>query len=254
MVDYSFKKYIELCKTITDSDYEVLTMQEYFSNKNSKKFILLRHDIDHTIIPGLDMAKMENEMGIKSTYYIRSKKKILNPEIIKQIGDLGHEIGYHYETLDKAGGDYNLAIKIFEEELNALRKYCQIRTIAMHGNPLSKYNNRDLWQQYDFKKYGLSGEAYLSIDFNEVCYLSDSGRSWDEKYKIHDITTQTNAKVTITNTDELIDIIENNKLDKLYILTHPIIWTRNKPVWYKELVRLNIIKVGKIFIKCVRKC
>jgi len=254
MVDYSFKKYIELCKAIADSDYEVLTMQEYFSNKNSKKFILLRHDIDHTIIPGLDMAKMENEMGIKSTYYIRSKKKILNPEIIKQIGDLGHEIGYHYETLDKAGGDYNLAIKIFEEELNALRKYCQIRTIAMHGNPLSKYNNRDLWQQYDFKKYGLSGEAYLSIDFNEVCYLSDSGRSWDEKYKIHDITTQTNAKVTITNTDELIDIIENNKLDKLYILTHPIIWTRNKPVWYKELVRLNIIKVGKIFIKCVRKC
>ena len=36
--------------------------------------------------------------------------------------DLGHEVGYHYEVLSKAKGDYEKAIQMFEQELNEFRK------------------------------------------------------------------------------------------------------------------------------------
>lgn len=45
----------------------------------------------------------------------------------------------------------------------------------MHGNPLSPRDNRELWKKYKFKDFGIIGEAYLSIDFNEVSYFTDTG-------------------------------------------------------------------------------
>ena len=38
-----------------------------------------------------------------------------------KIHDLGHEIGYHYEVLSKANGDYEKAMKLFEQELSEFR-------------------------------------------------------------------------------------------------------------------------------------
>ena len=49
----------------------------------------------------------------------------------------------------------------------------------MHGSPLSKYDNRDLWKKYDYRDYGIIGEPYFDIDFNEVLYLTDTGRRWN---------------------------------------------------------------------------
>lgn len=252
LFDYSFSQYEALCKALSEAGYRSLTMQEYLAQDHQGKIVVLRHDIDHTIHPGVDMAELEHRYGIRSTFYVRYKKHILDLDAIRRIEGLGHEIGFHYETLDKAGGDYKQALHIFEEELRSLRQMCGISTIAMHGNPLSRLNNRDLWNRYDFRKYGLAGEAYLSIDFNRIAYFSDSGRSWDDKYKIHDYVVQDGPRPNVRNTDELIGLIRQGKLDSLYILVHPIIWTKNLPVWYKELVRLNIVKAGKMLIRLTR--
>ena len=85
------------------------------------------------------------------------------PEIIRKIRDLGHEIGYHYEVLSKTNGDYAKAIALFSEELEEFRKICPVKTICMHGSPLSKYNNRDLWEKYDYHTYGISGRGFFNI-------------------------------------------------------------------------------------------
>jgi len=49
----------------------------------------------------------------------------------------------------------------------------------MHGSPLSKYDNRDLWKNFDYHELGIIGEPYFDVDFNEVMYLTDTGRRWD---------------------------------------------------------------------------
>ena len=49
----------------------------------------------------------------------------------------------------------------------------------MHGSPRSKWDSRDIWQKYDYKKPGIIAEPYFDINFDEVFYLTDTGRRWD---------------------------------------------------------------------------
>ena len=48
-------------------------------------------------------------------------------EIMQEIEKKGHEVGYHYEVLDKAKGNYGKAMKIFEAELGEFRKICDVK-------------------------------------------------------------------------------------------------------------------------------
>src|SRR5690625_8009539 len=92
---------------------------------------------------------------------------------------MGHEICYHYESMDTADGDPVLALKHFEDGLKRLRDVTEIRTICMHGSPLSRYDNRDLWKSYSYRDYGINAEPYFDMDFSRVLYLTDTGRRWD---------------------------------------------------------------------------
>ena len=59
----------------------------------------------------------------------------------------------------------------------------------MHGSPLSKYNNRDLWEHYDYHSYGIRGEAFLSFeqDHDDIHYLTDTGRTWSNRHTLRDV-------------------------------------------------------------------
>ena len=105
-LDFTFVKYKELCERIVESKYHTLTFSQYFSLKNiPEKFVILRCDVERQIEYALRMAKLENDLGIMSTYYFRMKKDVFKPEIIKDITSMGHEMGYHCEALDKAKAD-----------------------------------------------------------------------------------------------------------------------------------------------------
>jgi hypothetical protein len=100
---------------------------------------------------------------------------------------LGHEIGYHYEDLSLCKGNYESAIKHFEINLNKFRKIYPVKTICMHGSPLSKWDNRDLWKKYNYRDFGIIGEPYFDMDFDDVFYLTDTGRRWDgDKVSVRD--------------------------------------------------------------------
>ena len=69
----------------------------------------------------------------------------------------------------------------------------------MHGSPLSKFDNKELWEKYDYRTLGIIGEPYFDIDFNEVFYLTDTGRRWDgDKVSIPDkVLVQEEEKVKV---------------------------------------------------------
>lgn len=137
--DFTLKKYTELCEAIVSSSYVPKTIQEFLIQDHLDKSIILRHDVDRKPNRAQKMALIEHEHGIRSTYYFRTVKGVFQPDIIRNIADLGHEIGYHYEVLYKAKGDVEKAIEIFGQELKALRETAPIKTICMHGNPLTSW-------------------------------------------------------------------------------------------------------------------
>jgi len=70
----------------------------------------------------------------------------------------------------------------------------------MHGSPLSKYDNRKLWEEYDYRDFGIVEESYFDMDFLDVLYLTDTGRSWNsENYNVIDRVDLANSFQQFTN-------------------------------------------------------
>lgn len=251
-LDFTIHKYRRACEAIV-KHYSTITMAEYVEeSKLPEKFVLMRHDVDRMPRNALKIAEIEQELGIRSTYYFRSNNNVFHPEIIKKIEDMGHEIGYHYEVLSEAKGNYEKAIKLFEYHLDKFTKICDVKTICMHGRPLSKYDNRDLWKVHDFRDFGIVGEAYLSAG-KDLNYFSDTGRNWNSKNNLRDFIPGKKEYIAVDTTDDLIELIENDEIDNFYILTHPERWSANIPEWglyYSVDFSFNF---GKKVLMMVRK-
>ncbi|AKB17605.1 hypothetical protein [Methanosarcina sp. WWM596] len=252
--DFTLTKYESLLQAIKETDYSTCTVYDFLKDI-PEKCIIFRHDVDRAVNRNLAMAKLEHSYGIKSTYYFRHIEETFKPDIIRQMAGMGHEIGFHYEVMDKANGNPEKAIEIFREELEDLRKIAKINTVCMHGNPLTPWSNRDLWQKYDFRDFGLTGEPYLSIDYNKVFYLTDTGRTWaDLKIRVKDTIDKSggelkvNAKVdlkAISSTDDVIHLIRTEKVSRICLLVHPNRWCEDFGGWAKELLFQNVKNVGK---------
>jgi len=174
-LDFTLNKYKQLLLALQSAGFHFITFADYCKGNTPDKYVILRHDVDEMADNALKMAESEADLGIKATYNFRIVKQSNKPEVIKKIVSLGHELGYHYEDLVFAGGDYEKAIKTFRNNLQYFRTYTAVETVCMHGSSTSKYDNRQMWTKFDLKNEKLLGEPYLSIDFNSVFYLTDTG-------------------------------------------------------------------------------
>jgi hypothetical protein len=248
--DFTLTKYAGLCQAVA-LGYPTLTVGEYLSSeKLPDRFAILRHDIDR--IPGnaLRTAAIEHKLGIRASYYFRSRKSVFKPDIIREISGMGHEIGYHYETLSDAKGDPQLAIRMFKENLEKFRAIADIRTVCMHGAPLSPYDNRDMWKYCDTKDFGLAGEAYLSMR-DGLYYFSDTGRTWDMRGKMRDRLASARV-VNVDTTDKLVELVKGGEIPHFYILSHPERWSANAPEWLFYTMKDLVFNTGKKGIMVVK--
>lgn len=233
-MDFIVQKYSLLLEAVKRNGFTTTTFYDFLQEEKQGKTLILRHDVDRTPANSLKTAQIEHDMGLQACYYFRTHAGIFNEEIIAKIKALGHEIGYHYENLSDSHGDFDLAIKDFSENLEKFRKITEIKTMCMHGSPLSKFNNQELWRKYDFKDFGICGEPYFSLDFNHIGYITDAGRKWnDEKVNFRD-KVNTSMHFDISHTDDIISMLDSGKLpNQLMINIHPHNWAFSSAEWYK---------------------
>lgn len=264
-IDFTLTLYQQLLESLKAKNYQFLTVAGYFSDNHSvaslqsrtvakslpHSLVLLRHDVDRKPENSLCMAKLEAALGIKATYYFRTISKTFKPEIIKEIVDIGHEIGYHYENITTCKGNMEAAIDDFQRNLEKLRKIAPVSNICMHGSPRSKWDSRDLWKKYDYRDYGIIGEPYFDIDFDDVFYLTDTGRQWDGwKVSVRDKLPQQEKWIkegqVYHSTHDIIHAIEEDRFPKKFMMTfHPQRWTDKPLPWLKELLMQNVKNVAK---------
>ena len=98
---WSRDEYVSMLNYLIRNDY-------HFASFNNTKFagikqVFLRHDIDLCLSRAHDMAQIEKELGVHSTYYIMTRGafyNIFSPasiELIEKIKNLGHDIGLHFD-------------------------------------------------------------------------------------------------------------------------------------------------------------
>ena len=112
------------------------------NNNLPARYVILRHDVDKRPWYSLRMAETEAMMSAKASYYFRIGSESNNPDCIKRIAALGHEIGYHYEDMSLCHGDHAKAYEHFCNALDYFRQFYPVRTCCMHGAPMSKYDSR----------------------------------------------------------------------------------------------------------------
>ncbi len=238
-MDFTINTYKDLLQALKEQGYKFQTFKEFLDNPASKS-IILRHDVDLLPNNSLRFAKIQNELGIKGTYYFRAVPGSWDENVIIQITAMGHEIGYHYESLTTFNGDLKKGIYDFEKNLTNLRNLAPVSTICMHGSPMSKYDSKDLWKEYTYKDFNIIGEPYFDVDFNDVFYLTDTGRMWDgHKVSVRD-KVNSSFQQTYHSTNQIIHALNKNELPNQIMFTfHPQRWHDFYILWTKELLVQN---------------
>lgn len=231
--DFTLEKYTQLCQTLKRLACPVMTVKQFLAAGQPQDFVLvLRHDVDRALPSAIQMADLEATYGLQATYYVRTTRAVFQAAELRHLSQSGHEVGYHYEVLTRAGGNMQRAIAMFDQELAQFRQIVPVETISMHGSPLMPWNNLDLWRAHDFRDYDLRGEAYLSIDYSNVYYFTDTGRSWDVgRYNLRDHAPSRQPPREIRTTDDLLRFLREMPDCPVFINAHPNRWTTGYPAW-----------------------
>jgi hypothetical protein len=247
--DFTKNTYLHLLIALQKQGFSFQSVNA-FLERPIEKVVVLRHDVDLSPENSLQTAKIEQNLGIKGTYYFRILPLSWDEEIIKQIAAYGHEIGYHYETMDTCKGKIDKAYEAFCENLDTFRELYPVKTICMHGSPLSKFDNSAIWEKYDYHKLGIVGEPFFDIDYNKVLYLTDTGRRWDGlKVSIRDKVLQTPLQQqycfkTTFDILQKIDALPN----QIMVNIHPQRWNDKFFSWSREWVLQNLKNQIKRFL------
>ena len=252
--DFTIDIYQQLLKSLLNNGFQVIPFKDYME-KPSGKFIILRHDVDARKMNSLLFATIQFQLGIKGTYYFRDVPQSYDEQVIGKIASMGHEIGYHYETLTTCNGDIDKAYSEFCINLEKLRKLYPIKTICMHGSPKSSMDSKDIWTKFDYKKLGITGEPYFDVDFSKVFYLTDTGRRWDgynvsvrDKIPLYQDQWEKEGLV-FHSTEDIIVAADDNLLPSQVMMTfHPQRWHSKPSPWIRELVLQNIKNMIKRYL------
>lgn len=148
--DFSFRHYKEILEMLKKQGYEFC----FFNSPSSRtKRVYLRHDIDYSPERALEIAKIEKQLGVSSTFFVRLNSPFYNMRP-KEIADLGHQIGLHFEKGE------------IKKQLEALGT----KIVSFHRPSESVIN----------KKFNGFISTYEPRFFRDIKYFSDSKGVWRE--------------------------------------------------------------------------
>jgi hypothetical protein len=174
--DFTYTHYIETLKKAKET--HAFYNFGNFPENPDRRFVLLRHDVDAQVQKALKMAKIDHDMGIPATFFIRihgpyNPFRRFSYEGILEIAKLGHEIGLHYEPVFYTR--YGLPVEetiLFEIELLGRMLNTKIKSIAPHMPSLSTPTMTSLKEKFN--------DPYLPKFFTQIKYISDSNKRWRE--------------------------------------------------------------------------
>jgi len=170
-VDYTYASYRDLVEHIRACGRTICPFRDV---PESGSFVILRHDVDYSVIKAREMAELERRLGVRSTYFVLLTSPYYNLLALdhlsaaRDIAAMGHEIGFHYDTDAFAALDHDAQCrKVIElARFLAAEVGAPVTSIAQH-NPSETAVRLRVPGYVD---------AYGDRFFREMAYLSDSRR------------------------------------------------------------------------------
>ncbi|MDA8937073.1 hypothetical protein N9I22_00175 [Candidatus Pelagibacter sp.] len=214
--DFSFQHYKEILEIAIKSNYKFLNFEKFTKLNNDlkqddlskQKICLLRHDVDYDFIKNYNLAKIEYDLGVKSTFFLQSSAWEYNCrdkesfKVVKEIVKMGHNIGVHLDISWYENFSIDKIKDYFERERKLLSDLLEIEVVNIFS-----YHN-----PHKFKDLLLNKEipglrnTYEPLFFSKIKYLSDS-QGWYEEC--------------------MCKIFKKSKYPKIQLLTHSYVWDQN---------------------------
>lgn len=154
-MQHRMAEYRTLLKQILEHNYRFLTACQYATlirdnNPPNVPVCILRVDVDTDPCGAGRMFEVEQELGVRSTYYFRLST--IDRALIARVALHGSEAGYHFEELSTLAHHRGLRrgfdIALIRDELrrgfrNNVERFCELtgvtpRTVAAHGDFLNR--------------------------------------------------------------------------------------------------------------------
>ena len=182
---------------------------EGYGATTTEPHVLWRHDVDLSVHRALQIARIEADEGVKSTYFFLLGGQFYNlfePAITaraRSILELGHELGVHLETSVQAGEGSAGIVKNLTRERLVLEELLEAPA-----------------HSFSFHNPGFGNDA-LSIDDDEVGGLINTyGRNLRERYRY---VSDSNG---YWRHESLASVLSSGE-PRLHVLTHPGWWQRD---------------------------
>jgi len=216
--DFTFNHYKEVITKALEAGYTFYTFSEYHAKKPKGKTFLLRHDVDNFFERAAGFARVEDELGVKATYFLRvhthyNPFEYNNYALLKRLESAGHELGLHTEASEFAamhGAEKPDALLAREKAFLEACLGHEVHGLAPHRDINYAANTLPLLQGMDLAAMGFDYQAYEDVFVKESKYVSeriDGHIGWYEH-----------------GPEEYID-----KFDKITLLTHPQWWFEKHP-------------------------
>ena len=176
---FTYEAYETLIDLLRKHGY---TVSSYRNWQMATRCVILRHDIDYDPAKAIEMAKLEQRLGVQSTYFALLTSDFYNAfskesgEMFREISACGHEIGLHFDEVryPELAGDADAVREKIIQECRLLEAAAgrEITIVSMH-RPSKAILEADLEIPGIINSYG-------SVYFKGFKYLSDSRRRWRE--------------------------------------------------------------------------
>ncbi len=258
---FYYKKWDSFCRNLKELGCLLCTGEESLREDCSRRFVVLKHDIEDSVPNAHKLAGIEHKYGIRGSYYVQAYllENENNVRLLQEMQSWGHEISYHYDVLDANAGDYAAAEKDFDKYLKVFYSFgFRFKTICQHGNPVKKRvgytSNRDFFRNQEIlSKYPDFVDMVVNYSQNVKCsykYISDAGYSWNLITEPETNDLHPGVKnVRIGNFDKLFSLIKNT--DCSYVVsTHPHRWRKSALGIYCKIV---VFRCARTTVMILRK-
>ena len=181
--NFTIDHWHEMITHALELDYHFLFFTDWLNEKPPvKRSIILRHDIDVSLELAVRQARIESELGIKATYFLRLHSKLYtidNAESLKYLSEImksNVEIGIHYETSIYETADEDPA-ELLARDARRLSSIIGRPIVGCSAHRIGTYPALDITT---IKNAGLVFDAFSPEFVVERKYISDSARSWRE--------------------------------------------------------------------------
>jgi hypothetical protein len=185
-MDYTYRSYLELLDHVRRCGHRIC---RFCDLPVEGRFVILRHDIDYSVIKAREMAEIEHRAGVHSTIFLLLSSPYYNLltdanlRAVRDIIAMGHEIGFHFDTdlvadlpLPDRGPEIARQARLLGSMLGV-----EVTAVAQHNPSLTPVRVR------------VDGfvDAYDDQYFKNIAYVSDSRRLFGtpdlrEFFRVHD--------------------------------------------------------------------